>query len=141
MKIFNQIDEETSIADYPGYVGMTWDGELSMQSDFKKFQNFDWNSYAELVEEKNETRELKYKFRGEVFKVKYEAYQDACYLIEELKSLEVHYDDGAQYGGMCSGRGYIFFLKCEFSYMDANEELTALTVALETDLYLLKLKS
>lgn len=34
MKEFIQLDEETGIDEYPGYVGMTWDGELSMLKEF-----------------------------------------------------------------------------------------------------------
>ena len=138
MKTFNQIDEETGIEEYPGYIGMTWDGELSMQSGYKEFQNFDWSSYFELVQEINEPRLLKYKFRNLVNQVVFEAYQDIGYLVDELKTIEVHYDDGAQYSGMCSGSGYIFFVKDEFSFMDAAEELGCLIAALKTDLYLLQ---
>ena len=141
MKTFIQFDEETGIEEYPGYVGMTWDGELSMSRAFKKFQDFDWATYSELVQEKDEIRKLKYKFREKIRTVNYEAYQDVGYLVDEFMTLEVHYDDGAQYGGMGSGRGYIFFLKSEFSYLDAAEEIDAVTTALDTDLYLLKLNN
>ena len=60
---FEPIDEETNIVDYPGYVGMTWDGELSMSKEFKDFGTFDWDTYSELIEEFNESRSISYEFR------------------------------------------------------------------------------
>ena len=138
MKEFIQLDEETGIDEYPGYVGMTWDGKLSMLKEFGNFSKFAWNTYSELVEESDTKRELRFVFREHVYMFEFEAYQDVAFLIEGLQSLEVHYDDGAQYGGMCSGRGYIFFLKENYTLADAMQELEVLTNALEQDLALLK---
>ena len=54
MQNFVPIDDETGIEEYPGYVGMTWDGELSMHTDFKRFQEFSWDTFSELVQERGE---------------------------------------------------------------------------------------
>ena len=131
---FEPIDEETNIVDYPGYVGMTWDGELSISSDFKNFKNFDWNTYSELIEELNETRIISYEFRNHKNQFLFEAYQDVGFLVDELITVESHKDDGASYGGMASGRGYIFFLRNGYELNDAIEEFNAVARALIEDL-------
>jgi hypothetical protein len=141
VKEFTPIDDETGINEYPGYVGMTWDGELSVLSKFNSFKNFEWDAYSELVEEFGEKRELIFKLREQDYYLEFEAYQDVALLINELHSLEVHYDDGAQYGGMCSGRGYIFFLKENYTHTDVTQELEVLKIALEQDLALLRAKN
>jgi hypothetical protein len=131
---FEPIDEETNIVDYPGYVGMTWDGELSISSEFKNFETFDWNTYSELIEELNESRYFDYQFRNLNNHVSFEAYQDIGFLVDEFLSVEVHSDDGSSYGGMASGRGYIFFLRAGFKSEDAIEEFNAVAIALNEDL-------
>jgi hypothetical protein len=138
MQNFVPIDEETGIEEYPGYVGMTWDGELSMHADFKRFQQFDWDSFSELVQERDEKIELLYKFRERLYRLEFEAYQDLGYMIDELQTVEAHYDDGAKYGGMASGSGFIFFLKNKNSISDAKSEINALLDSLEEKLAELK---
>jgi hypothetical protein len=56
------------------------------------------------------------------------------FLVDELITVESHKDDGASYGGMASGRGYIFFLRSGYSLDDAFEEFNAVTTALIEDL-------
>ena len=131
---FEPIDEETNIVDYPGYVGMTWDGELSISSEFKNFEIFDWNTYSELIEELNESRYFDYQFRNLNNHVSFEAYQDIGILVNCFITVEVHNDDGSSYGGMASGRGYIFFLRTGFNLGDAIEEFNAVALALNEDL-------
>jgi hypothetical protein len=131
---FEPIDEDTGIEDYPGYIGMTWDGELSMSKEFKDFENFDWNTYSELIEELNESRYLDYQFRNLNNHVTFEAYQDIGFLVDGFITVEVHNDDGSSYGGMASGRGYIFFLRAGFNLVDAIEEFNAVAIALSEDL-------
>ena len=131
---FEPIDEETNIVDYPGYVGMTWDGELSMSKEFKDFGTFDWDTYSELIEELNESRIISYEFQTHKNQFIFEAYQDVGFLVDELITVESHKDDGASYGGMASGRGYIFFLRNGYNLDDAVEEFNAVTMALIEDL-------
>lgn len=131
---FEPIDEETGIEDYPGYVGMTWDGELSMSNDFENFKNFNWNFYAELVDELGESRCIDYVFKNIENSLIYEAYQDAGLLVDRFISVEVHKDDGSSYGGMASGSGLIFFQKNGYTIEDAIEEFNAVAIALNKDL-------
>jgi len=131
---FEPIDEETGIEEYPGYVGMTWDGELSMSKELKDFEKFDWNTYSELIEELGESRDISYKFRNHKNLVRFEAYQDVGFLVDEFITVETHSDDGSSYGGMASGRGYIFFLRNGYNLDDAIEEIKAVTIALTEDL-------
>jgi len=131
---FEPIDEDTGIEEYPGYVGMTWDGELSMLSEFENFKKFNWDTYSEFIEEWGESRDISYQFRNQIKLVRFEAYQDIGFLVDEFLSVEVHSDDGSSYGGMASGRGYIFFLRAGFNLVDAIEEFNAVAIALNEDL-------
>lgn len=130
---FNPIDEETGIEDYPGYVGMTWDGELSMSREFKDFEKFDWANYIDLIESIGGERDICYAIQGVKRTVTYDAMQDIGFLLDQLITIEVHIDDGGAYGGMASGSGYIFFLKDGYNLDDAVEEINALTRALGND--------
>ena len=131
---FEPIDDDTGIADYPGYVGMTWDGELSMLNEFKNFKRFNWDTYSELIEELNESRIISYEFRNHKNQILFEAFQDVGFLVDELITVESHKDDGASYGGLASGRGYIFFLRNGCNLDDAIEEVNVVTSALIEDL-------
>jgi len=82
----------------------------------------------------NESRYFDYQFRNLNNRVNFEAYQDIGFLVNCFITVEVHYDDGAQYGGMGSGRGYIFFLRAGFNLVDAIEEFNAVAIALNEDL-------
>jgi hypothetical protein len=44
MKSFEAIDLEAVIEAYPSYVGMTWDGEITMIRPLRCFQEFDFSS-------------------------------------------------------------------------------------------------
>lgn len=131
---FEPIDEETGIEEYPGYIGMTWDGELSMSKEFKDFEKFDWNGYSELIEELDGIQLISYEFQTHKHQVSFEAYQDVGFLVDQLITVEAQRDDGASYGGMASGRGYIFFLRNGYNLDDAIEEVNAVTRALIDDL-------
>jgi len=131
---FEPIDEDTGIEEYPGYVGMTWDGDLSMSKEFKDFEKFDWNIYSELLEELDDPHIISYQFRNYKQIVKFVAYQDVGYLVDQFITVESHRDDGSSYGGMASGSGFIFFLKNEYTLDDAIEEINAVTMALGEDL-------
>lgn len=131
---FEPIDEESGIEDYPGYVGMTWDGELSMSNDFENFKNFNWKFYAELVDDLGESRSIEYVYKNFKNSLIYEAYQDAGLVVDRFISVEVHKDDGSSYGGMASGSGLIFIRKVGFTIEDAIEEFNAVAIALNKDL-------
>lgn len=133
IKPFVPIDEETGIEEYPGYLGMTWDGEISMIKPLSRFQEFDWRGYSRLLDVAERLGEIKYKYRGRIFEIKYDPYTDMAYVVDELQTVEVQQDDGASYGGMASGSGYIFFLKDGYSLAEANEEFDCLVSALEDD--------
>ena len=91
-----------------------------------------------MVQERGEKIELLYKFREQLYQVEFEAYQDLGYMIDELQTVEAHHDDGAEYGGMASGSGFIFFLKNKNSNSDAKSEINALVDSLEEKIAELK---
>lgn len=130
---FSPIDQETGIEDYPGYIGMTWDGEISMSRDFRQFQDFRWAEYFDAIEASADLREIDFTFSGKCTVISIEPYQDVAFLMDQLSTVEVHRDDGSAYGGMASGSGYIFFSKNLDSLDDSREEVLALVQALLMD--------
>lgn len=130
---FSPIDEETGIEDYPGYIGMTWDGEISMSRDFRPFQDFRWAEYSAAIEETADSREIDFAFAGKFTVLSFEPYQDVAFLMDQLSTVEVHRDDGSSYEGMASGSGYIFFSRNPDSLDDSRDEVLALVQALERD--------
>ena len=60
MKNFEPIDRDTGIENYPGYIGMTWDGDLYMSDKFKLFEKFKWDTYNELLYELGVSRQISY---------------------------------------------------------------------------------
>jgi hypothetical protein len=134
MKPFEPIDEETGIGEYPGYIGMTWDGEISMAKPLARFQGFDWDGYSNLLEDVGRCGEIRFEYRGKICEIDYDPYTDVANVVDKLSTVEVQRDDGASYGGMASGSGYIFFLKEGYSLAEVNEEFDCLVSALEDDL-------
>lgn len=134
MKSFEPIDEETGIEQYPGYLGMTWDGEVFMIQPLIRFQEFDWRKYWHLLEEAGRSGEITFEFQGKSRWIEYEPYADVAYILDELTSVEVHRDDGVSYGGMASGSGYIFFLKDGYSLDEVVQEFYSLMPAIDHDL-------
>ena len=134
IKPFVPIDEETGIEEYPGYLGMTWDGEISMTKPLASFQGFDWDGYSNLLDDAGRCGEIRFEYRGKICEIEYDQYTDVAYVVDELSTVEVQRDDGASCGGMASGSGYFFFLKGDYSLADANEEFDCLVSALEYDL-------
>lgn len=135
---FAPLDDDTGIEDYPGYIGMTWDGALSMSREFRRFQDFSWDEYSEAIQDTADSRLIKFTFAGKHAVLSFEPFQDVAYLLDQLTTVEVHIDYGPSDGGMASGSGFIFFSKNPDSLEDARAEVMALTDALERDFAALK---
>ena len=137
MKNFEPIDRDTGIENYPGYIGMTWDGDLYMSDKFKLFEKFNWDTYNELLYEPGDSRQITYSVSGQKFTVDYNQEEDIAYLIDQLSTVEAYYDSGPPDGGPASGVGFIFFVVSNSTLEKALIEVSALTGALENDLHLL----
>ena len=137
MKNFEPIDRDTGIENYPGYIGMTWDGDLYMSDKFKLFEKFNWDTYNELLYELGDSRQITYSVSGQKFTVDYNQEEDIAYLIDQLSTVEAYYDSGPPDGGPASGEGFIFFVVSNSTLEKALIEVSALTGALEYDLRLL----
>ena len=134
MKPFQEIDPETGIEDYPGYVGMTWDGEISMIKPLRCFEDLDWWQYSCLLDEMGRKGLITYTFQEKVRELEYEPFSDVAHLVNEMTTIEVQRDDGTSHGGMASGSGYIFFLKDGYSLDEAQKEFVFLVSAVKADL-------
>ena len=134
MEIWDNDDYETAIEEYPGYLGLTWDGEFSLGPEMSSLSNFDWGTYWELVEESDGPRQLHVDLRPGSIEIKFEAYDDLAVILDFLPSLTVYRDNGPPDAGPASGTGYIFFLADNANLDDLVESVTALAKALENDL-------
>jgi len=133
MQEFQPIDDETGIEEYPGYIGLTWDGEISMLIQFGRITDFKWDAYSELVQELDDTRHVEFNHDGRNIEVIFHPFEDLAYLLDQLTTVEVQRDDGAAYGGMASGSGFIFFAKNTSSLHESISEISALMEAIEQD--------
>ncbi len=138
MQEFKPIDDELGIEEYPGYIGMTWDGEISMLNEFRRIKDFKWDAYSELVQEFGDSRHIEYRYAGKNIEVIFHPFEDLAYLLDQLTTVEVRRDDGATYGGMASGSGFIFFVKDTSSLNCSLLEVSALVEAVEQDYAILQ---
>jgi hypothetical protein len=113
---------------------MTWDRDLYMSDKFKLFEKFDWDTYNELLYELGDSRQITYAVSGQKFTVDYYQEEDLAYLIDQLVTVEAHFDPGPANGGPASGDGFIFFIVNNSTLEKALIEVSALMVALENDL-------
>lgn len=134
MKHFISEDYETPIEEYPGILGCTWDGELTVIDPvLEALQSFDLLKYSELLDEREGPREVFVRFGGEDRKLTIEAYADLAWILDQVPSVEVFRDEGPPDGGPASGSGYLFFLKEGHSYHQLTSDIRALCAALIGD--------
>jgi hypothetical protein len=134
MEELDLIDEDTSIEEYPGYCGMTWDGELYLGPELKILEDFDWSSYWDLVSEHGEPRRISLLGLPYAVKCEFEAYSDLAVLLDQIPSIQVKYDNGPKDAGPASGEGYVFFIADGVSMERLTAEVSALKAALDKDL-------
>src|SRR4051794_28294038 len=108
MKLFDNEDYETPIEYYPGFIGYTWDGEFFPGEALTALSSFDWNGYSELVEEAGGSRQITVHLPRGPLTIKFEAYDDIAYMLDQFPSVKVYRDNGPPDAGPASGAGYIF---------------------------------
>jgi hypothetical protein len=134
MEIFHPWDDDKPVEEYPGYLGCTWDGELYPGPKLKILQTFNWAHYLNLINELEVARclslsELLYSVECTI-----EPGSDLAFLLDQLPSIEVKYDDGPSNSNPASGSGFFFFLADGVSLQCLDTELLALKHALDLDL-------
>ena len=51
MEVWQNDDYEKPIEEYPGYLGLTWDGTFMAGEDLRPLKGFDLQRYSELVDQ------------------------------------------------------------------------------------------
>jgi hypothetical protein len=134
MELFEPIDDDTPIEEYPGFVGSTWDGRFYPAPELKVLESFDWLAYQELLEDYGRPRRLVLRGLPQPIECEIEPDDDLAYLLDQIPSLQVKVDKGPPDGGPASGSGYNFNIADEVSYEQFAREMASLRDALDTDL-------
>jgi hypothetical protein len=136
MKTFTA-DEETPIEEYPGFLGMSWDGIFYPGPKLEVLKDFEWNELWELVDE-NGDQELVVSFTEGPQSIKLEAWGREEKLLDQVPGIDVFFDAGPPDAGPASGSGYIYI--SELAAPDLSQRLGALVDALNAHLITLHCK-
>ena len=127
LKELQPIDEETGIESYPGFLGMTWDGQLSiLQDELKSLESINWRQFSEAIDERQDSSIVLVVQGSPDLEITINAYADIAYVLDQIPSIDVQKDDGNPDGGMASGTGFIFFVKDGFSKEEVKSHVDEL---------------
>jgi hypothetical protein len=131
MKEFRFCEHERPIDEYPGYIGMTWDGEFYPGPGLEDLNSFDWQGYFELIDERE--RKLRVVLASRPIELVFEPYDDTAIFLDQLPTVSVYFDPGPRNPGPASGEGYVFFLADGFTMSMLQADIKALLTALNAD--------
>jgi hypothetical protein len=133
MKSLDPDERETPIEEYPGFVGLTWDGEFFPGPEMKALKGFPWRAYWELIDECDQTRVLVVNLALPIELKIARKHSELAHLLDQMPSIEVRSDSNPD-GGPASGSGFVFFLADGVSTEQLVREITLLRGALDKDL-------
>ena len=139
MEPYPSDDYETPIEELPGYLGYTWDGEFVTGSELQCVKDFDWGSFAELLEEAGDLT-LAVEISGADVPVIVRPYGDLAFILDQLPTITVFRDLGPPDAGPASGSGYIFTMKDGVSTSAVVDSAAALRAGLDRMLAELQLR-
>lgn len=122
----------------PGYLGMVWDGTLSLRGPLRPLGRFPWPEYGELADIDGGLRTVTVQFPGGACTIEYEAYSNLAMVLDQLPSVVAVMDHGPPDASPGSGSGYIFFRAKGVTVADVAADVTALLFALNADLAILR---
>jgi len=118
--------------DLPGYLGMTFDGEIDLSSALGDLRDFPWDDYGMLADElQMADRKLSIALKNTTFVIEGTAWDPESF-INGLPAVVAIYDCPPDQGP-ASGSGYIFFKADGFSDKQVLDEANALYKALTVD--------
>jgi hypothetical protein len=94
MHLWENEDRETPIENYPGYLGLTWDGTFLAQIELRPLQDFDIMKYSDLVDEHGGERRLDVSLPSGPIKISFNAYDDIAHILDQLPTVKVYLDNG-----------------------------------------------
>ena len=137
--VWEEDEEAGDVQHRPGYLGMSWDGELSSGGPtLELLKAFPWLEYQELVDIVGTGRSLIVPFGNGPGAVEITAYEDIASLLQQVPGIDALRDDGPPDPSPASGSGYVFFLSEGANADDVAANVAALVAALEADLDLLR---
>jgi hypothetical protein len=138
MEIWDNEDRERPIETYPGYLGLTWDGDFLAGAELEPLKNIDLTKYSELVDEHGGERELNVKLSSGDIKIAFNAYDDVAHILDKLPTVTVYLDNGPPDAGPASAGICLFFITDGVSEPELDESIAALATALKSDFVSLK---
>jgi hypothetical protein len=137
MKPFIPIDDsdQTSIEDYPNWLGTSWDNELRTIGGIRSLSEIDWSSLNEFIDDEASERDSRgfgmFKINLDGKEVNVCAYDDPAFLLDQIPSVDVRQDDGPPDAGPAAGRGYHFFVSEGYEQAAAESDINALALLLK----------
>jgi hypothetical protein len=138
MEIWDNDDRERPIETYPGYLGLTWDGDFHAQPELKPLHDFDLMQYSELVDDLGGERQLDIVLPSGPMAILFSAYDGIASLLDQLPTVKVYLDNGPPDAGPASGGTCLFFIADGVSERDLEASIAALASALKSDFASLK---
>jgi hypothetical protein len=133
MEEFDSDGPERPIETYPGFIGMTVDGDLHPERQLRCLSNINWNRYYHLREWAPDDHTIEVVFRRGPRQIS-STYEDSiASLLDQVPSIKVAHDPdiGSVPGGTASF--YIFFIADDASEEELEHDVLALEAALQSD--------
>jgi hypothetical protein len=84
MELWQNDDYEKPIEEYPGYLGLTWDGDFLAGEDLQALEGFELQRYSELVDQHRGPRHLKLTLPTGSTSIAFNAYDDIAHILDQL---------------------------------------------------------
>jgi hypothetical protein len=133
MEIWENDDYETPVEQYPGYLGVAWEGTLLAGTELQPLTSLDLRRYSELVDERGGERQLNIDLPSSKLTILFRAYDSIADILDQLPSVRVYLDNGPPDGGPASGGTHVFFLAEQVTETDLEASIAALVTALKSD--------
>jgi hypothetical protein len=134
MEVWKNDDYERPIETYPGYLGLTYDGDFLAQPELLPLKEFDLRTYSELVDEHGGTRQVKLRLPTGPITIQFNAYDDISNILDQLPTVKVYLDNGPPDAGPASGGTCLFFIADDVGEFELKTSIAALATALKSDL-------
>ena len=138
MELWENDDDETPIEEYPGYLGLTFDGSFQGQSELAPLLGFDFHKYSELVDDHGGERRLTVVLPTGPTTILFNAYDDVAQILDQLPTVTVRIDYGPPNAGPASGGICVFFIADGVSKTQLKASIAVLAETLKSDLSTLK---
>ncbi len=127
-------EEVGDVQQESGYLGLSWDREISAGPLLRPVKAFPWGEYDELCQMLPSARSLAVAFSKGSHAVRYDADEDIAFLLDQVPTIEVLRDDGPPEPSFGAGGGYVFFRAKDATSESVQNDIAALLAALRADL-------